>query len=135
MNQTEAHSYSVGIDFGGTSIKPALVRGAEIIERGATIDPQKYDAASTLSAMEDSIRRLCRSLPRLVPVGIGLPGLVDSMHGIVHGLSNVEGWDEIPVSRILGERLGVPVILENDANAMAYGEWKFGAAANTRHAI
>ena len=135
MNQTEAHSYSVGIDFGGTSIKPALVRGAEIIERGATIDPQKYDAASTLSAMEDSIRRLCRSLPRLVPVGIGLPGLVDSMHGIVHGLSNVEGWDEIPVSRILGERLGVPVILENDANAMAYGEWKYGAAADTRHAI
>jgi hypothetical protein len=57
----------------------------------------------------------------LVPVGIGLPGFVDSRHGIVHGLSNVAGWDEVPVSAILSERLNVPVILENDANAMAYG--------------
>jgi glucokinase len=135
LNPSDAHSYSIGIDFGGTSIKPALVRGANIIERGATIDPQKNDAAATLTAMEESIRHLCRALPKLVPVGIGLPGLVDSEHGIVHGLSNVEGWDEIPVSQILGERLGVPVILENDANAMAYGEWKYGAAAHTRHAI
>lgn len=135
MNQTDAHSYSIGIDFGGTSIKPALVRGAEMIERGATIDPKKQDAAATLTAMEASIRHLCRALPNLVPVGIGLPGLVDSRRGIVHGLSNVEGWDEIPVSQILGQRLGVPVILENDANAMAYGEWKYGAAAETQNAI
>ena len=135
MNHPDANSYSIGIDFGGTSIKPALVRGAEIIERGATIDPQKNDAAATLVAMEQSIRSLCRGLPSLVPVGIGLPGLVDSANGVVHGLSNVIGWDEVPVSRILGERLGVAVILENDANAMAYGEWKYGAAAHTRHAV
>jgi glucokinase len=131
----EGHSYAVGIDFGGTSIKPALVQGAKIIQRGAPIDPQAADANTVLLEIERSTRQLCSALPNLVPVGIGLPGLVDSEHGIVHGLSNVVGWDEIPVSRILGERLGVPVILENDANAMAYGEWKYGAAASTRHAV
>jgi glucokinase len=68
-------------------------------------------------------------------VGIGFPGLVDSVHGVVHRLSNVPGWVEIPVSAILSERLGVPVVLENDANAMAYGEWLYGGAANTRHAV
>ena len=135
MTHSAANSHAIGIDFGGTSIKPALVKGAEIIERGATINPQNVDAAEVLFAIEQSIRHLCGSLPSLVPVGIGLPGLVDSNHGIVHGLSNVSGWDEIPVSRILGDRLGVPVILENDANAMAYGEWKYGAAASTRHAV
>ena len=134
---TESHPlpYAVGIDFGGTSIKPALVQGRNIVTHGATINPQGRTAAETLDAMEQSIRTLCSDLPSLVPVGIGLPGLVDSIHGVVHGLSNVAGWNEIPVSKILSERLHVPVILENDANAMAYGEWLYGAAANTRHAV
>lgn len=127
---------AIGIDFGGTSIKSALVQGSSIVARGRIIDPQAPGGADhTLREMEAVVRELCAPLPAPVPVGIGLPGLVDSIHGIVHGLSNVPGWDDIPVVSILRERLGVPVILENDANAMAYGEWLFGAAANTRHAL
>jgi len=134
---TDSHSlpHAVGIDFGGTSIKPALVQGKTIITHGATINPQGRTAAQTLDAMEAAIRALCADLPSLVPVGIGLPGFVDSEKGVVHGLSNVTGWTEVPVSQILSERLKVPVILENDANAMAYGEWLYGAAANTRNAV
>ena len=127
--------HAVGIDFGGTSIKPALVQGKTVITHGATINPQGRTAAQTLDAMEAAIRVLCADLPSLVPVGIGLPGFVDSENGVVHGLSNVTGWTEVPVSQILSERLKVPVILENDANAMAYGEWLYGAAANTRNAV
>ncbi len=127
--------YAVGIDFGGTSVKPALVQGVRIVKRATPFDPQGHSAEETLRLMEASVRELCAELPGVVPVGIGLPGLVDSENGIVHGLSNVQGWNEIPVSRILSERLKVPVILENDANAMAYGEWLYGAAANTRHAV
>ena len=133
-----AHShlpFAVGVDFGGTSIKPALVQGAQIIERGVPFDPQHHTAEETLLKMEAAIRELCVDLPGIVPVGIGLPGFVDSLHGIVHGLSNVVGWEEVPVSKLLSERLQVPVILENDANAMAYGEWLYGAAANTQHAV
>jgi glucokinase len=126
---------AVGIDFGGTSIKSALVRGAEILRRGRPINPQGASALQTLNAIEEVVRELCDTLPEPAPVGIGLPGLVDSTHGVVHGLSNVEGWDEVPVQRILQERLQVPVILENDANAMAYGEWKYGAAVGTQHVI
>ncbi len=134
---TDSHSlpHAVGIDFGGTSIKPALVQGKTVITHGATINPQGRTAAQTLDAMEAAIRVLCADLPSLVPVGIGLPGFVDSENGVVHGLSNVTGWTEVPVSQILSERLKVPVILENDANAMAYGEWLYGAAANTRNAV
>lgn len=127
---------AIGIDFGGTSIKPALVSGDSIVRRGRTIDPQATgSAANTLREMESVIRDLCVSAEGPVPVGIGLPGLVDSIRGVVHGLSNVPGWTEVPVAAILRERLGVPVILENDANAMAYAEWRYGAAANSRHAL
>jgi glucokinase len=128
-------SPAIGIDFGGTSIKSALVSGSEILKRGRLINPQGATAAQTIQSIEEVIRELCVDWPTLVPVGIGLPGLVDSTHGIVHGLSNVEGWEEIPVQRLLQERLRVPVILENDANAMAYGEWKHGAASQARHVI
>ena len=135
MNTPTPLPFAVGIDFGGTSIKPALVQGSRIVHHGDTIDPQVGSAAQTLDAMERSIRALCAGLPGIAPVGIGLPGMVDSVHGVVHRLSNVPGWVEVPVSAILAERLGVPVVLENDANAMAYGEWLYGAAANTRHAV
>lgn len=135
VTHSNSQSYAVGIDFGGTSIKPALVQGKNVVKHGATINPQGRSAEETLSAMEEGIRALCRDLPGLVPVGIGLPGLVDSVHGVVHGLSNVPGWTEVPASKILSERLKVPVILENDANAMAYGEWLYGAAAQTRNAV
>ncbi len=127
--------FAVGIDFGGTSIKSALVQGAQVVRRAEPINPQSATAAQTLDAMERAIRELCADLPGIVPVGIGLPGFVDSVHGVVHGLSNVPGWDEVAVSAILSERLRVPVILENDANAMAYGEWKYGAAASSTHAV
>jgi glucokinase len=126
---------SIGIDFGGTSIKPALVQGSQIVRHGTPIDPQAGSAAQTLDAIEQSIRALCEGLPQLVPVGIGFPGLVDSVNGVVHGLSNVPGWVEVPVGQILGERLGVPVILENDANAMAYAEWRYGGAVSARNAV
>ena len=135
MNSS-SHPLAIGIDFGGTSIKSALIQESCILARGRTLNPQTGGGAeNTLREIETVVRELCSGLPAAVPVGIGLPGLVDSVNGIVHQLSNVPGWREIPVARILRERLGVPVILENDANAMAYAEWRYGAARNTLHAL
>lgn len=68
-------------------------------------------------------------------IGIGLPGIIDSVNGIVHGLTNVAGWNEVPLREIMRQRTGLVTTIENDANAMAYGEWKHGAAAGTRHAV
>ncbi len=135
MTLSTPSALAIGIDFGATSIKSALVRGGEILRHGRLIDPQNATAAETMAAIEGVIRELCSDLPSLVPVGIGLPGLVDSTNGIVHGLSNVIGWEEVPVRQLLQDNLGVPVILENDANAMAYGEWRHGAARDARHVI
>ncbi len=73
--------------------------------------------------------------PEVTGVGVGLPGFVDSVNGIVHELTNVPGWHEVPLRAILAERTGLTAIIENDAKAMAYGEWKYGAARNGRHVI
>jgi glucokinase len=63
------------------------------------------------------------------------PGTVDFDRGILHQPPNLPGWDAVPLGRLLGERLERPVFVENDANAAAYGEWRYGAAVGLRHLI
>jgi len=127
---------AIGIDFGGTSIKSAVVREGQIIARGEPIDPQAFAGSDALiKAMAALIAKLRVAHPEIAGVGIGLPGFVDSENGIVHSLTNVAGWDEVPLCQILHEKTGLTVTIENDANAMAYGEFKYGAAKGGRHVI
>lgn len=127
---------AIGIDFGGTTIKSAVVQDGRLLTHGEPIDTESHTNAKTLI---DEILRVIATLrglhPEVVAVGVGLPGFVDSVNGIVHELTNVAGWDEVPLRAILAERTGLPAIIENDAKAMAFGEWKYGAAQNGRNVI
>ena len=127
---------AIGIDFGGTTIKSAVVQTGQLIAHGEPIDTQHYtDAESLIGEILRMIATLRAAHPEVAAVGVGLPGFVDSVNGIVHELTNVAGWDEVPLRAILAERTGLPAIIENDAKAMAYGEWKYGAAQNGRHVV
>jgi len=120
---------SLGIDFGGTSIKSGVTDGGKIIAFGAPIETQDFHGAAAITqAIVESIGVIRQSHPGIAAIGMGLPGIVDSVNGIVHELSNVPGWSEVPLRDIIGSAAGLPTIIENDANAMAYGEWKYGAA-------
>jgi glucokinase len=127
---------AIGIDFGGTSIKTAVVRQGRIVQRGETIDPQAFGSADALiAALIHAIEALRRAEPDVVGVGVGLPGFIDSVNGIVHTLTNVPGWQDVPFCKMLRERTGLVAVIENDANAMAVGEWRYGAAVGARHAV
>jgi glucokinase len=127
---------AIGIDFGGTSIKSAVVREGRIVQRGAPIDPQPFaGSAELIEALAGLVGKMRADHPDIAGVGIGLPGFVDSVNGIVHSLTNVAGWSEVPLSQILRERTGLLVTIENDAKAMAYGEFKYGAARDGRHVV
>lgn len=126
---------AIGIDFGGTTIKSAVVRDGKIADRGEVIDTLKHDARSLNEALFSVIEALRKAHPDVVGVGIGLPGFVDSVNGIVHHLTNVPGWDEVPLTKLIQERTGLRATIDNDVNAMTYGEWKYGAARGARHAI
>ena len=127
---------AIGIDFGGTTIKSAVVENARVLLHGPAIDTQLHHSAESLV---DEIVHVVATLrtvhPSAAAIGVGLPGFVDSVNGIVHSLTNVAGWSEVPLRSILSERTGLPAIIENDANAMAYGEWKYGAAIGAMHAV
>ncbi|MHA3770528.1 ROK family protein [Verrucomicrobiota bacterium sgz303538] len=132
MTQTRT---AIGIDFGGTTIKSATVRDGAIVERGEVIDTLKHDTRSLEDALVNTIKALKAAHPDVASVGVGLPGFVDSVNGIVHHLTNVPGWHEVPLRRLLGERTALPVTIENDANAMAYGEWRYGAAKDGQNVV
>ncbi len=127
---------AIGIDFGGTSIKFALVRGGEIIERGNSLDTQYLGSSEAiLDAMVEEIARIAKAHPGVAAVGAGLPGMIDATNGIVHELSNVPGWRDVNLRDLLIQRTGLPTVVDNDAKAMTYAEWRFGAANNQPNVI
>ncbi len=123
-------SLALGIDFGGTTIKSGLVEHGKIIAHGEPIPTQTLAGPAAMIDALVSLAAQFRGHGPLAAMGVGLPGLVDTNTGIVHELTNVAGWVETPLRDILRERTGLTVTVENDAKAMAYGEWKHGAARN-----
>ena len=129
----------LGIDLGGTNIVAAVVNEKyEIISeaKNPTLCPRPWkeildDVAKT--ALE-AAKMANLEMSDFSFVGIGSPGVISVETGTVIAAVNL-GFENVPLSKYLSEKLEVPVILENDANAAAYGEFKAGKAKNTENFI
>ncbi len=119
---------TIGIDFGGTSIKIAAARGADLISDIARIPTQDHDSPDTLlDAITDTVSTLREAHPDIGAIGIGVPGAIDFEKGVTYNLTNVRGWNDMPLRDIIRDKTGLPSVLENDANCMAYAEYRHGA--------
>ncbi len=119
---------AVGIDFGGTSVKIGVCEGGRVLETLAPIVTAAHPGPGALiDAMAANVRALRERYPTLSAVGCGVPGLVDFNSGLVHEVTNVPGWVEVPFRTLLEEKTGLPSAVDNDANCMAYAEWRYGA--------
>lgn len=127
MNSTA--SKAVAVDFGGTGIKIGITCGEKLLDKADPLPTQSFDSPeSIISAMCDSIRGLLQRHPEAVAVGLGMPGWVHFEAGVLYQLTNVPVWNhEVPVREVMQRELGLPIVLDNDANCMAYAEWKLGA--------
>ena len=122
-------SSAIGIDFGGTSVKPGVVADGRVVTRVEPLRTQNFQGHDALlAAIRVAVEELRRQHPEVAAVGAGLPGMVDSIRGRVWQLSNVAGWEDVPLQALLEEWTGLPAAIENDAKAMAYAEWRYGAA-------
>ena len=122
-----------GIDIGGTNIKFGLVDETGKVlykERKPTL-PEKGPTPLMHLVTNISERLLYHAAEEEYPVdwvGIGSPGAVDFKTGQVVGpCPNIEGWQGMKIGENLRERLNLPVYVDNDVNAMALAETKFGA--------
>ena len=129
----------LGIDLGGTNIVAAVVNADyQIVSeaRNPTLCPRPWqeildDIAKT--ALE-AVEKANLKISDFAFAGIGSPGIISVETGTVIAAVNL-GFSNVPLSPYLSEKLGIPVILENDANAAAYGEFKTGFAQNTKNFV
>jgi len=129
---------SIGIDFGGTSVKIGSL--SEMLS-DENQDPKvlitsDYDSVQSLiTAMVDVVNEFREDQRNIVTLGCGVPGLVDFEFGHIHTLTNVPGWNNIPFREILEQRLQIPIFVDNDANCMAYAEYRYGAAKGCSNVV
>ncbi|MCC7376963.1 MAG: ROK family protein [Verrucomicrobiales bacterium] len=122
---------AIGIDIGGTKIAVALIdHEGLILQRHAfpTDAAQGFNLA--VERIGDSIRQFDGlATPRTAPVGIGIAcaGPVDPQRGLINNPFTLAGWNHCDIVSPLRNRFGVPVLLENDADAAAIGEAWVGA--------
>jgi len=131
---------AIGVDIGGTSVKLGVVnsQGRVLEYRSFLTDKRKSrkKQLDTLAAHIQELIRLAKNKKlKVLGVGIGAPGPIDVERGFVYFFPNIPGWKNTPLKAILERRLKLPVAVDNDANAMALGEFLFGAGRGAKNII
>ncbi len=124
----------VGVDLGGTNLRAGLVDLDEglVLEHRSVPTLAREGHAAVMQRMADLILDTMtaggQDPSQVKGVGIGVPGVLDLERGLVLFLPNLPGtWPKVPLQATIAQRTGLPVFLLNDARAITYGEWKFGA--------
>lgn len=124
----------VGIDLGGTNVRAGLVSpGGKLLRwKGSPIQAQlgPQPGVERISALVHSLVEEAGS--PILGIGIGSTGPVDRRLGAIQNPYTLPGWENVDIVSPLRERFGVPVVLENDADAAALGEAWLGAGRGMR---
>jgi len=125
-------SSHVGLDLGGTNVKWSVVvrEGAawRVVDRGHRATPADEGVAAVVAALATVGTTAAQRFADISSVGIGVPGSYDPTAGTTRFLTNIPGdWDGKPVATLVGQALGVPAFLINDARAFGLAELRLGA--------
>ena len=111
--------YYIGIDLGGTNIAAGVVDDQyQMLAKHSVKTGSSRGAAARQAGID---------WEQIEWVGVGTPGTCNKATGVVEYANNLD-WYDVPLVKLLEERLGKKVYIENDANAAAYGEYLAGAA-------
>jgi glucokinase len=126
-----------GIDVGGTKIAVALADSDGSVLSLAHFPTQVELGPHRIidGAMKEIERMAGDARGSLATVGIGCGGPLDRKRGVILSPPNLPGWDEFPIVELAEKKLGVPALLDNDANAAALGEYQYGAGRGFRNLV
>ncbi len=132
--------YLIGIDIGGTKTSVVLGTTApSIVEKIRFPTHPSRGPEYAMQKIKRSVFELKEKAGKhnveIISIGISCGGPLDADKGIIMSPPNLPGWDAVPVAGILKEEFKVPVFLQNDANACALAEWRWGAGKGCRNMI
>ncbi|MCS6773842.1 MAG: ROK family protein [Anaerolineae bacterium] len=124
--------YVVGVDLGGTKILAAVIDPqGEVVGTGKKSTHAEKGPEAVVhrigKAMDEALEAAKVRKDRIAAIGIGVPGVVDRMSGVVISATNLPGWHHVPLSRVLRDWHDVPVVVSNDVRVAAVGEHRVGA--------
>ena len=132
--------FIIAIDLGGTNLKCALLDSNLKIKARSSFNTKSFNNKHKLiQGITDSVESFILSQKlkhsSILGLGIGVPGPVDTLKGIVHFLPNIPGWTEVGLKRILENKTKLRVFVDNDAKLMTLAEYKAGAAKKYRNVL
>lgn len=140
MPESDKQRLLLGWDIGGTKTVGVVARDTgEILAESRLEEWASGDWSTDLDTLVEQAHALLQSAgagpESLSALGVSAPGPLSLATGRVIEAPNLAGWADVPVVEQLSRRLGAPVRLENDANAAALAEWRFGAGQGCRNLI
>jgi glucokinase len=124
---------TIGVDLGATNVRVAVVdRAGDIL--GELRDQTGEGGADVVRTTAALVRRLRNEFPDVTAIGVGAAGLVDR-EGRVQYAPNIPAFRRTPLRDELQRAIGLPVVVDNDANAAAWGEIVHGAARGALYAL
>lgn len=126
-----ASSWVIGVDLGGTKIAAGLVTpNNQIVKKVYIPTGVSEGPAAAVERIAGCVEQLRDALPpgeQIAAIGVCCPGPLDHVTGMLLDPPNLTGWVNVPLQRMLEERLGLSAPIEHDAKAAALGEFYFGA--------
>lgn len=123
----------IGIDLGATNIRGGLVNGSHLTKINSKRINSKGSVEEVLSDVFDIIDGLIDK--EVAAIGIGVPSVVDVGKGIVYDVQHIPSWKEVYLKNIIEEKYQIPVLVNNDANCFAIGEYYFGKGSGSQNMI
>jgi len=120
----------LGLDLGGTNIKAGVIaENSKLVGKVSVSTGVGPDAviANMIQAAKEAVKTARVAMDAIAAVGIASPGPLSSKRGVVFRSANLPGWLNVPLRERISGALSKPAILENDAKAAAYGEYRAGA--------
>ena len=125
------------VDIGGTKIALGLsdLEGRALPFRRFPTQVERGPHRILEHALDELEKMAAEAGGRVAAVGVGCGGPLSRSRGLILSPPNLPGWDEFPVVSLIEERMGVPVLLDNDANAAALGEYEYGAGRGVENLV
>jgi glucokinase len=128
-----SETYYLGIDVGGTNIKAGIVteKGVPVAKASLPTHADRgieHGLEVIYRTVEAALANAKLKLPQIRAIGLATPGTMDIPGGWLLEPPNLPGWWHVPIRDKVGTHFQKPTVLQNDANAAAYGEFWIGAA-------